>query len=199
MTNELPFSPASERNREPIAAVLDEWLPETARVLEIGSGTGQHAVYFSRRMPGLTWQTSDLAERLPGLKARLKEEAPHLPPPLELDVTGYNWPEQTRDAVFTANTLHIMPWSHTPVLIAGAGRILTPGGLLIVYGPFQYGGQHTSDSNREFNESLSRQDPAMGIRDAREITKLARDAGLVAEADIAMPANNRTLIFRKSA
>lgn len=199
MTNELPYSPASERNREPIAAVLEQWLPGAARVLEIGSGTGQHAVHFSRRMPGLFWQTSDLAERLPGLEARLKEEAPHLPAPLELDVAGNRWPDQTQDAVFTANTLHIMPWALSPVLIDRAGRLLNPGRLLIIYGPFQYGGRHTAESNRQFDDTLRRQDPAMGIRDAREVTRLAADAGLAAEADIAMPANNRILIFRKPA
>lgn len=195
--SDLPYSPASERNREPIAAVLERWLPDSARVLEIGGGTGQHAVYFARRMPSVVWQTSDLADSLPGLTARLEREAPDLPRPLNLDVTG-DWPDGRFDAVFTANTLHIMPWDHTPVLISRAGERLPPGGFLIIYGPFHYGGRHTSASNRDFDASLRARDAAMGLRDAREVTRLAVASDLAAEADIAMPANNRLLIYRKA-
>ncbi|MFW5926865.1 MAG: DUF938 domain-containing protein [Wenzhouxiangella sp.] len=198
MNSELPYSEASERNREPIAAVLEHWLGRRARVLEIGSGTGQHAVFFHRRLPGLDWQASDLAERLPSLRARFELEAPDLPPPIELDVAGGDWPDGARDAIFTANTLHIMPGDNMPALIGKSADLLCEGGLLIVYGPFRYGSRHTSDSNRRFDESLRRRDPVMGVRDARELTRLAGEAGLAAEADIAMPANNRILIYRKS-
>lgn len=193
---DLPFSPASERNREPIFQVLKRWLPENARVLEIGAGTGQHAVYFCRQMPGLHWQSTDLADNLPGLRARLEIEGDGIPPPLVLDVMSEKWPDGPYDAVYAANTVHIMPWDHTPVLLERSAGRLASGGLLILYGPFHDGGRHTSKSNRQFDQSLKSRDPSMGVRDALEVSRIAASCGLNPEADIAMPANNRMLMFR---
>lgn len=195
--SDLPFSPASHRNREPIGRVLEDWLPERARVLEVGAGTGQHAVYFHQRMPRLRWQATDVAGSLAGLKARLVQEAPDLPEPLALDVTSADWPDGPFDAVFTANTLHIMPWDHTPVFLERAAAHLRKGGLVIIYGPFHDGGRHTADSNRQFDQSLRRRDPAMGVRDAAEVARCARSCALSQQADLDMPANNRILIYRK--
>lgn len=195
--HDLPHSPASDRNRKPICQVLRRWLPDQARVLEIGSGSGQHAVYFCDRIPGLHWQATELAEHMAGLRLRLAVEGSQLPAPMELDVRQADWPEGPYDAIFTANTLHIMPWDHTPVLIRQSAKRLVPGGLLVIYGPFQYQGRHTADSNRQFDHSLTNRDPAMGVRDAVAVSRLAEMHGLIAEADIAMPANNRILIFRQ--
>ena len=192
----LPASPAAERNKEPILEVLRDRLAPSARVLEIGAGTGQHAVYFAHHLPGVHWQSSELAEHLPLLTARVEQEGGELPEPIELDVLA-DWPDEEFAMVFTANTLHIMPWSHTPVLIERSASRLAEGGELILYGPFHDDGVHTADSNRHFDRMLRSRDPDMGVRDATEITRLASAYGLTPAADIAMPANNRILIFEK--
>lgn len=169
------------------------------RVLEIGSGTGQHAIYFTGQLPGLHWQCTELAENLPALQARIALEGrERLPDAIELDVVHTDWPSGPFDVVFTANTLHIMPWDYTPVLLRRASASLVSGGRLIVYGPFQYGGEHTSASNAAFDHSLRQRDPAMGVRDAVELAALAAEQGLHAEADLALPANNRILVFARS-
>lgn len=192
-------SPAAERNRIPIGQVLCRWLAPDARVLEIGSGTGQHAAWFHALLPGADWQASEMPENLDALRARLAEEAPSLPEPVALDVmTPGDWPDGKRDAVFTANTLHIMPWDHTPALLRGAAERVVDGGVLVIYGPFRDGERFDAESNRHFDQQLRQRDPAMGIRDVLEVRRLAADAGWVAEAEIAMPANNRLLIFRKN-
>jgi SAM-dependent methyltransferase len=195
----LPYSPAADRNRRPIGEVLRRWLPQAGRVLEIGSGSGQHAAWFHALMPALHWQASEVPDRLQPLAERLAAEAPGLPAPIALDVgRAETWPQGGWDAVYTANTLHIMPWAHTGALLVNAARRLQSEGLLIVYGPFHEGGRHDADSNRRFDETLRQRDPAMGVRDAAEIRRLAASSGLEAEADLAMPANNRILIFRKN-
>lgn len=193
----LSWSDAAERNSAPIAEVLAQWLPESARVLEIGSGTGQHAVCFAHRLKPGVWQASDRREYLTDLSERIRREADQLPPPIELDVVDSPWPPGPWDAVFSANTLHIMPWENTPVLLESSARVLAAGGLLVIYGPFHDRGRFDTESNRRFDQSLRMRDPAMGLRDAREIAAIAKRAGLRPEAEIAMPANNRTLIFRK--
>ncbi|TVS13419.1 MAG: DUF938 domain-containing protein [Wenzhouxiangella sp.] len=196
----LPFSEAAGRNQSAIAGPLSRILPGAARVLEIGSGTGQHAVYFSERFPGVYWQCTDLAENLPGLQARIDQEGrTRLPDALELDVMSDGWPRVSFDAVFTANTLHIMPWDHTPVLLARSATLLNPGGCLAIYGPFHDAGVHTAPSNEAFDRSLRARNPAMGVRDAVQIQALANERGLQVEADLALPANNRILVFRKPA
>ena len=199
MSRSLPFSEACRRNRGPIGQTLVQLLPDEAEVLEIGSGTGQHAVFFSALKPNWQWQCSDLAENLSGIAARVQLEGNgRLADPLELDVMGDHWPPGPFDAVFTANTLHIMPWDHTPVLLQRSAAVLRPGGSLMIYGPFHDDGVHTAPSNEAFDRSLKSRDPLMGVRDAHTIKALASDSGLEAAADLAMPANNRFLIFRKT-
>jgi len=183
-----PFSEASERNREPILAVLKRVFAERRLVLEIGSGTGQHAAYFAPELPHLVWQTSDVAENLPAIR----QWAPN-PPPLELDADG-TWPDVAADAVFSANTCHIMSWPQVERMFEGIGRIRTLQ-TFCLYGPFNYGGRHTSESNARFDAMLRGRDPASGLRDFEKIVALARKAGLVLQEDNAMPANNRLLVF----
>jgi cyclopropane fatty-acyl-phospholipid synthase-like methyltransferase len=185
-----PFSEASERNRAPILAVLRRVFKDRTRVLEIGSGTGQHAAYFSAELPHLVWQASDVAENLSGIRQWIST-----PPPLELDVDK-EWPKLELDAVFSANTCHIMSWPQVQRFFAGVGALLPPGGILALYGPFNYGGKHTSDSNARFDAMLRNRDPASGLRDFREIAALARLHGMELQEDNAMPANNRLLVFR---
>jgi SAM-dependent methyltransferase len=199
------FSEACERNKEPILQVLRDWLPMGAWVLEVGSGSGQHAVHFARQLAGLQWQPTDRAEYLADLRERITLEgreglAPgaRLADPLELDVDrAEQWPPGPYDAVFSANTTHIMGAASVPRLLAGAARVLAPGGLLLLYGPFHGGGVPTAPSNVAFDAHLRSLDPAMGVRDAREVAEQALSLGLEALADGAMPANNRTLVFRK--
>jgi SAM-dependent methyltransferase len=201
------FSAACERNKEAILAVLQDWLPPGAQVLEVGSGSGQHAVFFAQSMAGLGWQTSELTTNLAGLGERIALEgssglAPgsQIPRPIALDVSAPgHWPDQRFDAVFTANTTHIMPASSVPDLLAGAAGVLVPGGLLLLYGPFCDNGIPTAKSNVDFDLHLRSLDPAMGVRDAVTIREQAQDLGLSPLADVTMPANNRTLIFRRNA
>lgn len=194
----MPWSEACERNRVPIAQVLSALLSDRSEVLEIGSGTAQHAVFFTLLRPELFWQCSDVADNLPGIQARIDQEGDgRLPDAIELDVMGEGWPSRLFDLVFTANTLHIMPWDHTPVLLARGAQCLRPGGCLVIYGPFHDSGVHTASSNEAFDRSLKSRDPAMGVRDAVQIRALAGDQGLRPEADLALPANNRILVFRK--
>jgi SAM-dependent methyltransferase len=192
-----PFSPACERNREPILAALREPFAGRRAVLEVGSGTGQHAVHFAAALPHLIWQTSDVAGNLPGIRAWLAEAAlPNTPPPLELDVTG-PWPVQRFDAAFSSNTLHIMSWPEVQRLFEQLDSVLTDDALLAVYGPFNDGGRFTSDSNAAFDASLRERASHMGIRDAAAVDALARAIGLTLMADLPMPANNRTLLWRR--
>ena len=198
----LPFSEACERNKGPILEVLRRWLGESSGlVVEIGSGTGQHAVHFARHLQQLSWQPTETPGNLAGLNARVGVEGPcNLLPPLELDVVQHDWPcdADGADAVFTANTLHIMSWPEVQALFRGVGRVLRDDGLLIVYGPFRYGGQYTSYSNASFDEALRSRDPASGIRDFEALDALAVQQGLSLVADEAMPANNQTLVWRKT-
>ncbi|UCH46927.1 MAG: DUF938 domain-containing protein [Betaproteobacteria bacterium] len=195
-----PFSPACERNREPIADVIDPLFADIESVLEIGSGTGQHAVYFGARMLHLVWQTSDLPNNHHGIHQWLEEAAlPNVLPPLSLDVDDESWPVQRFDAVFTANTLHIVSWPSVQNMFAGISRLLDEDGLFCVYGPFRYGARHTSESNARFDASLRSHDPHSGIREIGAVLELARGVSLAMTADHAMPANNRLLVFSKTA
>ena len=185
--------------------VLLDWLPPRARVLEVGSGSGQHAVHFARHLAGLQWQPSDRAEYLADLRERISLEgcsnlAPgaRLADPIELDVNRPDqWPSGPHEAVFSANTTHIMAADSVPRLLAGAARLLAPGGLLLLYGPFLGGGVPTAASNADFDAHLRSLDPSMGVRDAAVVREQASSYGLDAVADGAMPANNRILVFRK--
>ena len=191
-----PCSPAAERNREPILDVLRGHYAEVRSVLEIGSGTGQHAVHFAAALPHLRWQTSDVAEHLPGIRLWLAEAAlPNLPGPLAFDVAGA-WPDGRYDAVYTANTLHIMGWTQVERLFGGLPDVLAPGGLLTVYGPFRQAGRFSGPGDADFDASLRAADPRRGLRDLEAVDALAAAAGLERIDDRAMPANNRCLTWR---
>lgn len=193
-----PYSAACERNREPILAVLRDAFRDCRDVLEIGSGTGQHAVHFAAHMPWLRWQASDRAENLSGIRAWLAEAAlPNTPAPLQLDVAYDDWPAQVYDAVFSANTLHIMSWADVEAMFAGIARVLRHGGMLAIYGPFNLDGRFTSDSNEAFDRALRAAAPHRGIRDAAEVDALAQRHGLLLVADHALPANNRCRVWRR--
>jgi hypothetical protein len=183
-----PFSEASERNRAPILAILKRVFKDRKHVLEIGSGTGQHAAYFAPELPHLVWQSSDVAENLAGIREWVSK-----PPPIELDVDK-EWPRLDVDAIFSANTCHIMSWPQVERMFAGIGRIATLK-TFCLYGPFNYHGKHTSESNARFDAMLRARDPASGLRDYDDIAKLAERAGLMLVEDNAMPANNRLLVF----
>jgi len=200
-TRSKPHAPACDRNRDPILAVLRDHFADRRHVLEIGSGTGQHAVHFAAAMPWLEWQCSDVAENLPGISLWLDDAAlPNTPPPLQLDVAQGPWPTPGAiDAVFTANTLHIMGWPEVEAFFAGVGALLrdVARGTLVVYGPFNYGGTWTSDSNRDFDAWLAARDPRSAIRDFEAVEALAARVGLRLDVDLAMPANNRCLVFSR--
>lgn len=192
-----PYAPACDRNRDPILAVLREHFADRRQVLEVGSGTGQHAVHFAAAMPWLTWQCADMADNLPGIRLWLDEaKLPNTPPPVELDVGGA-WPPRRFDAVFSANTLHIMGWPAVEDCFRGLDAVLAVDATLVVYGPFNDDGAYTSDSNRDFDGWLKARDPRSGIRDAKAVDALARAIGCRLLDDIAMPANNRCLIWRR--
>lgn len=194
-----PFAESCAENRAPILAVLREVFADRRRVLEIGSGTGQHACYFASALPFLTWQTSDLAENHPGIHAWLAEEGnTNILPPLLLDVRQPQWPVDAVDAVFSANTAHIMGWDGVQAMFAGIGRVLEPGGLFALYGPFNYGGKYTAESNARFDAWLRQRDPASGVRNFEDLQALAAGAGLELLRDYPMPADNRTLVWRKT-
>jgi len=196
---EYVVSDASERNKEPILQVVAPVLSQTQRVLEIGSGTGTHALLFSARLPHLSWQPSDIGEYLPALRERLRREGgANLLPVVELDVRRHPWPVQEVDAIYSANTLHIMSWSSVHDFFKGVGQALARAGLLCVYGPFRYGERYTSDSNAKFDEFLKSRDPDSGLRDAHEVDRLAREQGLDLIADHPMPANNQLRIWQRA-
>lgn len=196
-----PFSPACERNGPPILDLLRTALADRSRVLEIGSGTGQHAVLFASALPHLRWQCSDRAGCLPGIGAWLDEaQLPNTPAAMELDVLEDGWPEHGEfDALFTANTLHIMSWPMVEACFERIDRALAGSASLLVYGPFKRDGAHTSVSNAEFDAGLKRRDPAMGIRDLEAVAGLAAGIGFAPPRVHRMPANNLGLEFRRSA
>lgn len=192
---EKPNAPSCERNREPILEVLKEHFADRREVLEIGSGTGQHAIFFAAALPHLNWQTSDCRENLPGIAAWLDEAAlPNTPPPLEFDVVE-GGPGRRFDAIFSANTLHIMPWAAVDCFFAGLPELLIAGAKLVIYGPFNYGGRFTSESNAAFDRWLKEQAAHQGIRDFERVNEMAERAGLRLVEDRAMPSNNRCLVF----
>lgn len=191
-----PYSEASEQNREPILGVLRFEFDSPGTVLEIGSGTGQHAIYFASALPHLTWQPTDMEENLPGIRAWLEEtQIPNVHEPLALDVNAARWPVSQADFIFSANTTHIISWDAVERLFAGVGRVLRPGGRFCLYGPFNYGGRYTSPSNARFDAWLKARDPVSGIRDFEALDRLARRNDLCLTADHEMPVNNRTLVW----
>ena len=194
----LPFSAACERNKDPILEVLRLRFADRTQVLEIGSGTGQHAVYFARELGHLTWHPTEQLVYLEDLTERVKLEGPsNLRAPTLLDVRQAVWPVRGVDAMFTANTLHIMSWPEVMALFNGIGTVLAPGGVLCIYGPFRYAGRYTSDSNQEFDRMLQERDPQSGLRDIEAVSLLADQYGLRLDTDFDLPANNRLLVFTK--
>lgn len=192
-----PYAEACERNRDPILEVLRRHFTDRHQILEIGSGTGQHGVHFAAALPQLSWQTSDLASNLPGIRLWIEEaHLPNLLPPIALDVRGTS-PAVRYDAVFTANTLHIMSWEEVCALFAALPDVLVSDGLLLVYGPFNYHGAFTSPSNAAFDVWLKQRSPHSGIRDFAAVDELARSVDLKLLEDRPMPANNRTLVWRR--
>lgn len=198
MKQDRPFSEACERNRDPILAVLRQAFAATRMVLEIGSGTGQHAVHFARHLPHLIWQPTDMAGRLPGIRIWTDEAALiNLCDPVALDIDEPDWPVQGVDAVFTANTLHIVAWPTVEHLFERAGALLPFGGDLAIYGPFRRGGRHTADSNAAFDARLRESDPASGIRDLEAVDALAVRHGFGLQQLHDLPANNALVIWKR--
>jgi SAM-dependent methyltransferase len=196
--DERRCSPSVGRNKDAILAVLRTVLPPEGAVLEVGCGTGEHAVHFAGALPGLDWQPSDRdPAALESTAAWVAHAAlPNLRPPIALDTAGA-WPELTLDAVFTANTIHYSPWETTPGLLAGAAGALRPGGVLVLYGPFRFGGVLAPESNVRFEGWLKAQDPRFGVRDLDDLARLGGPLGLRHEATHPMPANNHVLVFRR--
>ncbi|QNK03023.1 DUF938 domain-containing protein [Dyella telluris] len=194
---EKPNAPSCERNRAPILDAVRAPFADRRHVLEIGSGTGQHAVYFAAAMPWLQWQCSEREEHLPGIRQWLDEAAlPNTPAPLALDVNG-PWPAERYDAVFSANTLHIMGWNEVEQLFAQLQAVTTADAKLAIYGPFNVGGRYTSESNAAFDEWLQARGAHMRIRDAEAVDALAQAAGFALTDDVAMPANNRLRFWQR--
>lgn len=200
----IEYSESCERNKGPILSILEDALADSRRVLEIGSGTGQHAVHFARHLAHVEWKPTELPEALPALTAMLQAAAPpNVPGPLELDVTSDPWPRELTsggfDAAFTANTLHIMSWHAVECLFEGLGPVFDADGVLCVYGPFRYGGEFTTPSNERFDRWLKARDPVSGVRDFEAVDALARRQGMALVADHPMPANNQLLVWRRVA
>jgi len=193
-----PYSEACERNKEPILGILRDWLLQPGIVLEIGSGTGQHAVHFASNLPHLTWTSTDRDENLDGIQQWFTEAAlPNLRGPLQLDVRQEVWPVREALYAFSANTAHIMSWSEVEAMFAGVSVALEQGGCFCLYGPFNRNGEFTSDSNRAFDESLRSRSPDMGIRDDQALKTLAERCELTFAADYSLPARNRMLVWKK--
>lgn len=196
VTVKLSYS-SPERNKGPILEVLRRVLPAHGTVLEIASGSGQHAVFFSEHLPGIIWLPTDIAaERLDSIQAwREDSSQSNILEPRRIDVLDVDWEIGTVEAVFSANMVHITPWECCLGLVHGARRHVRPGGLMIFYGPFRIGGEHTAPSNAEFDESLRQRDPRWGVRDLEAVRDAAK--GFKLEERVEMPANNQMLIFRR--
>jgi cyclopropane fatty-acyl-phospholipid synthase-like methyltransferase len=192
-----PFSAACERNQDAILAVLREEFAHRSKVLEIGSGTGQHAVHFARSLPGLVWQASDVGAHLSGIGLWLAQAGlPNTPEPIEFDINAQR-PSGQFDAIFSANTLHIMSWGEVQRLFGALPGLMTQRAALTIYGPFNYNGAFTSASNAAFDASLRSDRPTRGIRDFEAVDSLAQAAGLALTSDRAMPANNRCITWHR--
>ena len=191
--------PAAERNKQPILAVLERVLPETGTLLELASGTGQHAAYFAQRLPRWTFQPSDLD---PANLASIREWArdvalSNLREPLYVNARDDDWHVAPVEAIYNANLIHIAPWEVALGLLRGAARHLLPSGLLVMYGPFRIAGQPTAPSNESFDQDLKQRDPRFGVRDLEAVTALALEHGLALRERVEMPANNQLLVFDK--
>ena len=194
-----PYSVSCDQNRDPILSVLEPLLSNAKTLLEVGSGTGQHAVYFGERLPHLIWQCSDQAQYHAGIQGWLNDASlSNVLPPLALNVSEDAWPETQYDALYSANVTHIMHWKNVVDLFTSGAACIREDGLMICYGPFNFGGKYTSQSNAQFDQSLRARDPQSGIRAFEDLQKLANENGLSFLEDIKMPANNRILVWQKS-
>jgi SAM-dependent methyltransferase len=193
------FAHACERNKDQILTVLKEILPSSGMALEIGSGTGQHAAYFAAHFKHLIWQPTDLSENFPSIRA-WREEAglSNLREPLELDLLAESWPVTSAQAIVCINTIHIVAWNGVENLFAGAGRVLSPGGVMVVYGAYRYATRPLEPSNEDFDRWLKARDPVSGVRDFEAVNALAVKNGLLLAGDRAMPANNRSIWWIKT-
>ena len=198
-----PYSGACDQNRDPILAVLSSLLKteptqDSHTILEIGTGTAQHAVYFAKELPTVTWQCSDQQQYHQGIHMWLDEaKLPNLLPPISLNVSEDEWPKQAFDLVYSANVTHIMNWQNVVDLFAHGAKCIKPGGLMVCYGPFNFEGRYTSASNAQFDQSLRMRDPQSGIRNFEDLEQLASDASLKFLHNFEMPANNRILVWQK--
>ena len=193
-----PYSESCDQNRDSILAVIEPILRNCSSLLEIGSGTGQHAVYFSQHLPQIIWQTSDRISFHEVINAWINDSvAENVSPPLKLDVSSSDWPKQQYDAVFTANTLHIMSETDVENFFTGVGDLLTTGSHLLIYGPFNYGGAYTSTSNESFDQWLKTQNASSGIKDFENVCTQAAGSDMNLVHDYTMPVNNRILHFKK--
>ena len=194
-----PFSESSEQNKKPILDILKQYFNDRPSVLEVGSGTGQHAVYFAEQFPDLVWHCSDQAENLNGIRMWLEDASLiNIEGPLLLDVTQEVWPVDNISAIFSANTVHIMGWDSVEKMFKGIGKVLNSGGIFCLYGPFNYNGEFSSESNAHFDMWLKQRNPLSGVRDFEALQILAKKAGLKFIKDHAMPANNRILVWKKT-
>jgi len=199
LTPQKPFSESCEQNKHAILDILKKELCDSTSVFEIGSGTGQHAAYFSAKLPHLSWQCSDVASAIHGINLWLDEaNLSNAETPVALNVLSDPWPTLQYDAIFSANAVHIMPWIAVEAMFTGIGKILEQGGRCCLYGPFNYNGKYTSDSNANFDTWLKNRNNESGIRDFEKIDALAKAAGLSLINDHTMPANNRILVWQKS-
>lgn len=195
-----PYAESCDINKDPILDVLKEVFADRKHVLELASGTGQHAVHFGRALPHLAWQTSELQQNHAGIQAWLDEaRLPNVLAPLHIDANDTYWPVEHCDAIFNANTVHILSWPEVENLFAGIGRVLDSGGILCLYGPFNYNGKFTSESNARFDVWLKSRNPLSGVRDFEALNALAEAQGLTLRRDIEMPINNRTLVWQRTA
>jgi SAM-dependent methyltransferase len=200
MSDRRRYRPHVARNRDPILEVLRRVLPADGLVLEVASGSGEHAAYFASKLPALTWRPTDPdPEALASAAAhQAAAAAPNLLPPLHLDVTSTQWPVARADAVVCCNMTHIAPWAACEGLIAGAARIVPPGGVLYLYGPYKIDGVHTAPTNRDFDRNLRARNPQWGIRDLADVTALAGRHGFIRAETVPMPVNNLSVIFRRA-
>ena len=194
-----PYSESCERNQASIRKILQEIFINQKRVLEIASGTGQHAVYFGRALPHLSWHTSELVQNHEGIHAWLDEaKLSNVHPPIAIDVNDSRWPIDIVDAVFNANTVHIISWLEVERMFAGIARVLSATGILCLYGPFNYKGKFTSESNARFDAWLKSRNRNSGVRDFEAINQLAETHGLLLLNDLTMPSNNRILVWQRT-
>jgi SAM-dependent methyltransferase len=200
MNDARETSPSAERNKQPILELLARVLPPQGLVLEIGSGTGQHVAHFAKALPDLSFQPSEMdrARHASILAWTAADQLANVRPPLAIDLLAQPWPIPAADAILCINVIHISPWEATLGLMAGAAATLPAGGVLVTYGPYLRGGAQTAPSNEAFDASLRARDPRWGVRDVDEVARVAGQAGLLLEEIVAMPANNLSLVWRKS-